>query len=247
MPSASAAALARCASVRNDRPVSAVRTSFAAYANALSSDIQPGEARRRDRRRPLRAEDPAPVRQHLHLPVDELAQPGDEWQAVLVVRGCLRVARLAREREVADHRDRPRRLVGALCPPRDGRGIVQCAVEREVEVDVVREVAGGGCGRDAVPAERRRPARGRARAGGGADDGEGRLLVRLVGRDAELRRPGAERRRLRRERAHVPPLGADEALHLRRNRGDALRRDLRRARAAARTSRPRRSSRTLPR
>ena len=70
---------------------------------------------------------------------DELDEVRDEGQALLVVRGQARIARLAQAPHVPDQRDRPRRVVVALQPPgRDGR-VVHGTVEGEVQLDVPLE------------------------------------------------------------------------------------------------------------
>ena len=63
-------------------------------------------------------------------------RPGLEGQALGVVGGPRWVARLALAAHVADHRDRPGRVVVALqAPGRDGR-VVDGAVERQVQLGV---------------------------------------------------------------------------------------------------------------
>ena len=70
---------------------------------------------------------------------DHLDQPRDEGQAFLVVRRSVRIARLAEPAHVADHRDRPDRVVVALEAPGGDRRVVDCGVHREIELDVPLE------------------------------------------------------------------------------------------------------------
>ena len=67
---------------------------------------------------------------------DDLDQARDERQALPIVRGPGRVARLAQLTQVADHRDWARAVVATLEPPRSDRGIVGRAVKRERHLHV---------------------------------------------------------------------------------------------------------------
>ena len=119
--------------------------------------------------------------------------PGTSGSPSALYVRLLSVARLALEREVADHRDRPRRLVGALRAPGGDRGVVECAVDAEVEPDVrlSRPAALAPPGRERraafQPAATRR-SRALSAAGRRADDGDRRPLVRGARRNAERRR-----------------------------------------------------------
>ncbi len=164
IPSATGAELAARIWLAYERPVSAARTRPAAYAKALPSATPPGDGGVATGGDHASAVDPASVREHLDLAVAELDEAGDERQAVRAVVRLLAIARLALEREVADHRDRPRRLVGALGSPRGDGGVVERGVEAEVEPDVLGEIPGRFVRGERGPGQRRpRPRRSRAR------------------------------------------------------------------------------------
>ena len=101
-------------------------------------------------------------------------RPGTSGRPSFVVRGQRRVARLAQAAHVADQRDRADRVVVALEAPGRDRGVVDRAVEGEVQLDVPLEPVDGRarCRRSAgsAPARRRRGWRGRSSGPGGVSD-----------------------------------------------------------------------------
>ena len=117
--------------------------------------------RRCDRWRPRRGIDPTPVREDLDLPLARLDQPGNERQAVSAVVRLLPAARLPLERQITDHRDRPRWLIRALRSPHRNRRVVQRTIDAEVETNILGETGRGFACRQQTPGQRRSRARRR--------------------------------------------------------------------------------------
>ncbi len=250
MPSRTPDALSSAARAVKERPVSRDSTPSAAYANALDSETQPGEAgvctggAQRDPRTQRPADSIATwptLGRERRMPLprgagrlrDQLDQPRHERQPRGAVRHGVPVTGLPLEGEVTDHRDRARRLIRALCAPgRDG-GVVERAVEEEVEPHVVMEASrscAAGIERlgEGVPADGRSVrCRGHPSCGRRPDHRDRRVLVPGVGRDADGWRPRVDRqpsgRGRQREAVNVTPLRPDEALALRGNRSAARR------------------------
>ena len=97
--------------------------------------------------------------------------PGTSGSPSALYDGRLRVARLPLEGQVADHRDRARRLIRALGAPGRDRGVVERAVEREVEPDVVLRARAARVRPAGERARRARSSRRATRAGVAARSG----------------------------------------------------------------------------
>ena len=172
--------------------------------------------------------------------------PGTSGRPSGLNDGCVPVARLTLESELTDHRDRTNGLVSALCAPCCDGGILQGAVEREVELDVpgktLRRRQASLLGvrdgvRDRVPAARRCLRTGPRRCDRRSPSSRGRadhvqrcLLVRSGRRIANGWRARVDGQSVLRDRkseaAYVPPLGTDKGLSLGRDGQASLDDDL---------------------